>query len=215
MNANIANGREPRIDDTGYGSVNELLDIAAPVMSTPQRIARILFIPRDLEASVKRHERYGSKILRDKFMHYFGDRISKPVSSHPYRISRSVDTDRSASTEQSNGGNKKVIDVAADFALRQTVYNEVIHIIPFLGHPLRLAIKKSVAKSRGDRLRISPLEKIGIFANLLENLGLIAIQRYNRSRMLRMIDRKIKRGQRLTELPKDYFGVNSVISAKK
>lgn len=126
-------------------------------------------VPRNPESSVRRHQRLGSPIVRKVVMGTIGRLISKPFESSNYRMSI----------------RRGRMEGAMHFALKESAFNEAVHLIAGLGG--LSALGNEMAEGRG-------IDFVGI-GSFTANALLVALQRYNRARMVRFVDRQLQRGE--------------------
>ena len=146
-------------------------------------IARYL-IPRNYEKSIQRHKALGSPIIRKVVMNTAG-RLTKPGQGGNYRL----DSRRSP------------IEASANFAFRGSVYNEVIHTIGAL--PSSIVLADGLIEGRGTAVSIISIFGVGA------NLALVALQRYNRARMIQNVNSELKLGHVFREGYENYLGIDS------
>ncbi len=140
-------------------------------LSLPKRIARRYFITNNYERSIKIHERLGTKVLRSIVMNTVG-RFRTETHPSNYHI----------------GERGNPLDRAAKFAFKGSVFNEVVH--GAIGYPAALFTAMDWMEN-GPQLSVSAV-------NATFNLGLVAVQRYNRARMIGYLDHALHTGRGFT-----------------
>ena len=140
-------------------------------------------IPRDPDASVRRHELFGSPLVRKLVMGTVG-RLSRSGGGGNYRL----------------GQGRSPSEAVTRFALRGSVFNEVWHILAAF-FAARSAIADAVVGQFG------PGFVIGAVA-VVVNLGLVALQRYNRARMVRAANRFLARGLGYPSVYRNWAGLD-------
>ena len=146
-------------------------------------IARYL-IPRNYEKSIRRHQAMGSPIVRKVVMGTIG-RTTKSGQGGNYRL----DAKRSP------------IEASTNFAFRGSVFNEVVHTIGAL--PSALVLADGLIEGR-----------VGVASAVCAvgcgfNLALVALQRYNRARMIQNVDNELKSGYVFREGYENYLGIDA------
>lgn len=151
-------------------------------ISLPKRIARRLFITDNYERSISIHEHLGSKVLRGIVMKTAG-RLRKETYNSNYHL----------------GEEGSPLDRAAKFAFNGSVFNEVVH--GAYGYPGAVFLAKDWVEN-GPRLSAN-------LALTALNLGLVAVQRYNRARMIRYLDRALHNGEGFSDSYQSWTDVDS------
>jgi hypothetical protein len=146
-------------------------------------IARYL-IPKNYEKSIQRHQALGSPIVRRVVMGTVG-RLTTSGRGGNYRLDHK----------------RSPIEASANFAFRGTVFNEVIHTVGAL--PSSISLANNLVEGRG--VTVSALSIFGISANL----ALVALQRYNRARMIQNVDHELQQGIVFRDDYKNYLGIDS------
>jgi hypothetical protein len=106
-----------------------------------------------------------------------------------------------------SGGNyrldnrKSRIEAATNFAFKGSVFNELVHTL--FAVPGSYAIANNIIDGRFDITSVGNSAVVGF------NLALVALQRYNRARMIKRIDEELLSGA--TYLPdyKNYLGIDA------
>ena len=137
-------------------------------------------IPRDLDASVRRHERIGTPLVRKLLMGTIG-RPSR-LGNSGYRLDR----------------NRAPLEAVTDFAAN--VSAEVIHIVTAF-YWAGIVVAEALAGQFG------PTIVIGVVAGLVD-VALVALQRYNRARLLRAADLLLARGQGYRSGYRNWIGLD-------
>ena len=113
-----------------------------------------------------------------------------------------------------NGGNyrldrtKSSIEAATDFALEGSVFNEVIHTAAMVGAAPSAALAISdIAEGRYGGGFYTNL--IGVGLNLGLNGPLVALQRYNRARMVKRVDEELQEGKTFGRGYRNKFGIDA------
>jgi len=145
-------------------------------------IARYL-IPRNYEKSIRRHRALGSPLVRKVVMGTAG-RFSRSGQGGTYRL----DSSRSP------------IEASANFAFRGSVFNEAVHTIGAL--PSSIIVAEKIIEGKGATVSAISVAGIGI------NLALVALQRYNRARMIQNVDTELSSGHVFREGYKNYLGID-------
>ena len=127
------------------------------------------FTTRNYERSIRRHERLGTPIVRKIVMGTVG-RGAKPGGGGNYRL----DNTRSR------------IEAATNFAYRGSVFNEAVHTLAIL--PIGSDMTNAIMEQR-----YGPGTIVNVGAAAL-NLSLVALQRYNRARMIKRSDEELQAG---------------------
>ena len=149
-------------------------------------VARYL-IPRNFEASLRRHNRFGTPIIRALVMGTIGRKETSEQSG--YRLRKTLPP----------------LDAATDFALRGSAINEATH--------LSFSAFNGIAVGLGVHFTGSHLMELFLLSYLtmtssLDAMG-IAVQRYNRVRLLTYVDKKLKRDAEFTPDYRNWFGLDS------
>jgi hypothetical protein len=158
-------------DVAGAPGFYDLYDAAE--ISWPLRVARRYFVPKNYERSLKIHEALGSKVLRGIVMKTAG-RLRRERSESNYHI----------------GNHGNALDRTANFAFKGSVFNEVVHGV--LGAPAAMTSLSAILNEG-----LNPAVAIGTIPAML-NLGLVAVQRYNRARMIEFMDESLQSGETFT-----------------
>jgi hypothetical protein len=145
-------------------------------------IARYL-IPRNYEKSIRRHQALGSPIVRKVVMGTIG-RITTSGQGGNYRL----DSRRSP------------IEASANFAFRGSVFNEAVHTIGAL--PSSFLVAEKIIEGKGATISAISVAGIGL------NLALVALQRYNRARMIQNVDTELSSGHVFREGYENYLGID-------
>ena len=167
--------------DIKYPSFYDLQDHAEASL-LKRGIARYL-IPRNYEKSIRRHQALGSPIVRKVVMGTIG-RITTSGQGGNYRL----DSRRSP------------IEASANFAFRGSVFNEAVHTIGAL--PSSFLLANGLIEGKG--VTVSTISLVGIGFNL----SLVALQRYNRARMIQNVDTELRAGNVFREGYENYLGID-------
>ena len=165
-----------------YPSFYDLQDHAESTLIR-RGIARYL-IPRNYEKSIRRHQALGSPIVRKVVMGTIG-RTTKSGQGGNYRL----DAKRSP------------IEASANFAFRGSVFNEVVHTVAAL--PSVIVIADGLIEGRPSVASTVSVVGCGF------NLALVALQRYNRARMIQNVDNELKSGYVFREGYENYLGIDA------
>jgi len=165
-----------------YPSIYDLQDHANTGI-VKRGIARYL-IPRNYEKSIQRHQALGSPIVRRVVMGTVG-RLTTSGRGGNYRLDHK----------------RSPIEASANFAFRGSVFNEVIHTVGAL--PSSISLANGLVEGRG--LTVSAISIVGVSVNL----ALVALQRYNRARMIQNVDHELQQGIVFRDNYKNYLGIDS------
>ena len=165
-----------------YPSFYDLQDHAESSL-VRRGIARYL-IPRNYEKSIRRHQALGSPIVRKVVMGTIG-RITTSGQGGNYRL----DSRRSH------------IEASTNFAFRGSVFNEAVHTIGAL--PSMIVIADGLIEGRPSVASAVSVVGCGF------NLALVALQRYNRARMIQTVDTELRSGNVFREEYINYLGIDS------
>jgi hypothetical protein len=146
-------------------------------------VARYL-IPRNPDKSILRHERLGTPVVRKVVMGTVG-RLGRSGSGGNYRLDNS----------------RSRIEAATNFAFRGSVFNEAVHTI--FAAPATVSVAMNIAENH-----YSPSTAINV-AGAGVNLALVALQRYNRARMVKFVDGELKRGKEYKPAYKNWLGIDA------
>lgn len=166
-----------------YPSVYDLQDHAEASL-LKRGIARYL-IPRNYEKSIKRHQALGSPVVRKLVMNTVG-RLSRTGQGFNYRLDY----------------RKSRIEASMNFALKGSVFNEVVHTVGAIPSALVLG-DTLLAGSRGVAAPAIAL------AGIATNLSLVALQRYNRARMIKTVDAELQNGYIFRDDYRNYLGIDA------
>lgn len=145
-------------------------------------IARYL-IPRNYEKSIRRHQAIGSPIVRKVIMGTTG-RLSVPGQGGNYRLDHK----------------RSPIEASTNFAFKGSVFNEVVHTLGAI--PSSIALTEGLIAGRGATVSAISVAGIGF------NMALVALQRYNRARMIQNIDNELQSGFVYRENYINYLGID-------
>ena len=165
-----------------YPSFYDLQDHAESSL-VRRGIARYL-IPRNYEKSIRRHQALGSPIVRKVVMGTIG-RTTTSGQGGNYRL----DSRRSH------------IEASTNFAFRGSVFNEAVHTIGAL--PSMIVIADGLIEGRPSVASAVSVVGCGF------NLALVALQRYNRARMIQTVDTELRSGNVFREEYINYLGIDS------
>lgn len=143
------------------------------------------FTTRNYERSIKWHTRLGTPVVRKVVMGTVGRLNSRPGGGGNYRLDHS----------------KSRIEAATNFAYRGSVYNEAVHTVAAM--PAAAVVLANVAESRFEG---------GFVANtavVTFNLALVALQRYNRARMIKRVNEELKGGSTYDPYYENWAGIDS------
>lgn len=145
-------------------------------------LARYL-ITQNYERSLKWHQRLGTPIVRKLVMGTVG-RLSHSGSGGNYRL----DDSRSR------------IEAATNFAVRGSVFNEAVHTV--VAMPASVEVANAVLEGRYGT-------GVAVNAGLAGfNLALVALQRYNRARMVKRVDEELQSGATFREGYENWLGID-------
>jgi hypothetical protein len=161
---------DPSDPNPGFYDVYDSFD--ASELTWSKRIARRYFITHNYERSIKVHEALGSKVIRKVVMGTAGKLRRERYNSN-YHI----------------GVEGSPLDRAAKYAFKGSVINEVIHGAQ--GYLLSAVAIKNLIEDGNT----SPF--VATFGAI--NLGLVALQRYNRARMINYLDDALSSGRGFSE----------------
>jgi len=146
-------------------------------------IARYL-ITRNYDRSIKWHERLGSPIVRKIVMGTIG-RISHSGSGGNYRLDKT----------------RSPIEAATNFAFSGSVFNEVVHTVAAM--PTTAGVVGLIAEGKYG---------IDLAANTFVtgfNLAMVALQRYNRARMIKRVDEQLQEGKTYRGTYENWLGIDA------
>jgi hypothetical protein len=146
-------------------------------------IARYLFT-RNYERSIKVHRMIGSPIMRKIVMGTVGRLNSKSGEGGNYRLDHS----------------KSRIEAATNFAINGSVFNEAVHTVAAL--PASVDIAVSVAEGRYGSSFGANVAGAGF------NWALVALQRYNRARMIKRVDEELSEGAIYQPRYRNWLGID-------
>ena len=146
-------------------------------------LARYL-ITQNYERSLKWHQRLGSPIVRKLVMGTVG-RISTSGSGSNYRLDDS----------------RSKIESATNFAFRGSVINEVVHTAAAM--PASIEVANSIIEGRYGTGTLTNAGAAGF------NLALVALQRYNRARMIKRVDEELRSGATFRPSYENYLGIDA------
>ncbi len=155
-------------------------------ISLPKRIARRYFVTKNYERSIRMHEMLGSKVVRAVVMNTVGRAHRESFTSN-YRI----------------GKRGNPLNRTSSFAFHGSVFNEAVHgagaVVGAVG-----AVPAII--EQGPDLVGTPFLASGV----LFNLSLVALQRYNRARMIKFLDTALKAGREFRPGYHNWAGIDSV-----
>jgi 8-oxo-dGTP pyrophosphatase MutT (NUDIX family) len=140
-------------------------------------------IPRDPDAAVRRHERWGTPLVRKLVMGTFG-RIARSKYGTNYTLNEQL----------------RPLEAATEFALYGSVFNEVLHL--YLAVDLFLDVIGGVWSGTFDG------DVISQSTVLVANLALVALQRYSRARMVRAANGFLARGRGYRDGYRNWAGLD-------
>ncbi len=152
--------------------------------SRGRKILAGYFIPRNYGRSIQWHERLGTSRVRRVVMSRTGSLPGKENQLN-YRLDRS----------------KSKIEAATDFALAGSIRNEVVHTA-FAVPSSSLALLCLAEGRYSFAAAISAL-----FA--VPQIALVALQRYNRARMVQKIDKELQIGGTYSSTYRNKFGIDA------
>ena len=169
-------------------TVEDLMDYAKANLAK-KALARYFFTANP-ERTVRRHERLGTPLIRAAVMGTIGRFAPRnQYGWSNYRLDKS----------------KRPIDAAISFATSGTIVNEVIHTgaaaqnISLIAADVMSSVDHHVLTANGY---------VGVGALAL-NTALVALQRYNRARMLVRVNEELAAGESFTHRAENWTGVDS------
>lgn len=149
-------------------------------------LARYL-IPKNYERSIRRHERLGTPIVRKVVMATTGKDRAAPHFDSNYRLNRS----------------RNPLERSVHYALYGSVYNEKVHTLG------ALALEAGAACDFYNGGAV--YNTVGVAATVLA-LGtqatLVALQRYNRARMIKRANEELANGATFSPGYRNSFGID-------
>lgn len=139
---------------------------------------------RNYERSIKLHTYLGSPLTRKAVMATVGRNIP-PGTGGSYRLDNS----------------KSKIEAATNFAYSGSVFNEVVHTVG--GLPVTSMVVSDVIEGKYGT---------GFVVNSLAagaSLALVALQRYNRARMIKRVDEELQGGNQFRSGYENWAGIDS------
>jgi len=178
---------EPEPQKPSAPGLHELIDHAE--VGLLRKAATRYLVPKNLEASVARHERLGTPKVRKAVMSTFGEG-TRPGDGGNYRLDRNLPR-MDAETEFSLGNHF----YAGSF------YNEWTHG----------TIAAASAALVGLDILVQPLSWPTPVAgtSFAVNAALVALQRYNRARLLKDVDTRLKRGEEFKAGYRNWLNVDA------
>lgn len=168
------------MEDSSVHSFDELRRNAKAGI-VKRAITRYLF-PKNHEASVKRHRIVGSPIYRKIIMGTVGRGASFSATNYGLNVK------------------KGKMESTMDHAVSNSVFNETVHMTGVVAGLHLLAGEVMAGK-------FDITDPIGI--PLVVNLGCVAVQRYNRARIMGVIDRSLQRGREFDENYTNWLGLDA------
>lgn len=142
-------------------------------------IARYLF-PNNAEKSVRRHKRLGTPLVRKTIMGTIGYPVRKVTNKFGNKWL----------TNYTMNARKGRMERAAEYATKQSLFNEAFHSVGVVAGLSRLL----------NELNTSALEHpTAVKFWFAINLGAAAVQRYNRARIVQFLDARLEHGKRFEE----------------
>lgn len=133
-----------------------------------KRLARRLLITGNYERSIRLHKALGTRLVGALVMNTVG-RLRKETYNSNYHL----------------GEEGSPLDRAAKYAFKGSVFNEVVH--GAFGYPAAIV-------ATADWIENGPNFSPSLVSAVM-NLGLVALQRYNRARMIQYIDHALREGR--------------------
>ena len=152
-----------------------------------RKLALGYLVPHNPEKSVRRHELFGTPIIRRVVMGTVGKNFDEPNYDSNYRLNRS----------------RNRLEAATHFAMQGSVFNEKRHGIVGLGCIPLLAFDCSVGGASGV------ISGALIGAVMIAEVQLVALQRYNRARMIVRANDELAKGETFSEGYVNDFGLDS------
>jgi hypothetical protein len=147
-----------------------------------KRAATRYLVPKNHEASIRRHELVGTHLFRKLIMSTVG-RIVPAYSGGNYRLN----------------GRQGKLESANNFAFKGSVFNELVHAVQV---PINaIDVMHDVADGN--------INSISNVAALAINVGCVAVQRYNRARMVGVVDRAVQRGREFDPDYRSWTGIDN------
>lgn len=162
---------------------NDLLD-NAEAGSIRRGIAGYLFT-HNPERSLQVHRAIGSPIVRKVVMGTVGRLVSGSGQGGNYRLDHS----------------RSRIESATNFAVRGSVVNEIVHTVTAI--PLSVEVVGSIAENSYD----TSTAINAAFAGL--NWALVALQRYNRARMVQRVNEELAEGNGFRSSYENWLGIDA------
>ncbi len=147
-----------------------------------KKAATRYLVPKNHEASIRRHELVGTHLFRKLIMGTVG-RIIPAYSGGNYRLNRRVGK----------------IEAANNFAFKGSVFNELVHTIPL----------PTQAMDFMHDIADGGIDNITNTVTLAINIGCVAVQRYNRARMVGVVDRSLQRGREFRPSYQSWTGIDN------
>ncbi|MFI5212410.1 MAG: hypothetical protein ACHQTE_00425 [Candidatus Saccharimonadales bacterium] len=138
---------------------------------------------RNYDRSIKMHTMLGTPLIRKVVMGTAG-RMHHSGSGGNYRLE----------------GDKSKIEAATNFAYKGSVFNEVVHAVAAL--PSAAVVTMDALTNNFD---VGAEINIGTFAF---NAALVALQRYNRARMIKRVDEELQEGATYRPGYENKFGID-------
>jgi hypothetical protein len=147
-------------------------------------------IPSDPENSIKCHELLGTPIIRKAVMGTMG-RLFPPGSGLVYRLDH----------------NLPGIEAETNFMLKASVINELVDTVGILAlHTYKYLQSGEI----DEKEKQSHALLTGLYAAVtIINLGAIALQRYNRARMVKRVNERFQNGETYADDYENYLGIDA------
>ena len=166
-------------------TVNDLMEYSEA--SVARRALTRYFFTRNPEKTIQRHEKLGTPLIRQLVMGTVGRLFPRNHQGWSnYRLDKT----------------KRPIDAAMRFAVSGSVFNEVIHTAAAAHN---IAVIASDVMTSVHRLEGLASSTPGFFAL---NVALVALQRYNRARMLKRVNDELAAGESLGYGDRNWTGVD-------
>lgn len=143
------------------------------------------FFTRNYERSIKMHRMLGTPLIRKAVMGTIGRVVSRPGMGGNYRLDNS----------------KSRIEAATKFAVNGSIFNEAIHTVA--ATPTSVEVATSIAEGRYGTGFIANAAGAGF------NLALVALQRYNRARMIKRVDEELAGGATFRPGYENWLGIDA------
>ena len=180
------------MNDLSYESLRDAAD--------PSLIKRGLLrylVPKNRETSIKRHKRIGTPIVKKIVM----GTVGWPINHFNRKYN---DTGVAIVKHYNMSRDKGRVEGAISFAFGGSVFSEAIHL-PFGVWGL-YALSSDQINDTGPPT--TSLELVATAGATALNLSLVALQRYNRSRAIHILDKSLENGREINPSFRNWSGVD-------